>query len=68
MQYGPPLYGIFWGHLFCKYGGVGVVRVIFMNVQLQLQVVGADFWEVDLDSNFSVFGVQRFTEWPGPLH
>ena len=31
-------------------------------------VLGADFWEVDLDSNFSIFGVRRFTEWPGPLH
>ena len=30
--------------------------------------LGADFWEVDLDSNFSVLGVRRFTEWPGPLH
>ena len=28
----------------------------------------ADFWEVDLDSNFSIFRVRRFTEWPGPLH
>ena len=32
------------------------------------QIVGADFWEVDLDSNFSLFRVRRFTEWPGPLH
>ena len=23
MPYGPPLYGIFWGHIFCKYGGWG---------------------------------------------
>ena len=23
---------------------------------------------MDLDSNFSVFGVQRFSEWPGPLY
>ena len=23
---------------------------------------------MDLDSNFSIFGVRRFTEWPGPLH
>ena len=28
----------------------------------------ADFWEGDEDSNFSLFRVQRFTEWPGPLH
>ena len=27
-----------------------------------------DFWEGDEDSNFSVFRVQQFTEWPGPLH
>ena len=23
MPYGPPLYGIFWGHIFCEYGGGG---------------------------------------------
>ena len=23
MPYGPPLYGIFWGHIFCKYWGWG---------------------------------------------
>ena len=32
------------------------------------QVLRADFWEVDLDRNFSIFGVRRFTEWPRPLH
>ena len=37
------------------------------STRLQLSI-GADFWEVDLDSNFSIFGVRRFTEWPGPLH
>ena len=30
--------------------------------------IGADFWEVDLETNFSIFRVRRFTEWPGPLH
>ena len=30
-------------------------------------LVRADFWEGDEDSNFSVFRVRRFTEWPGPL-
>ena len=33
MPYGPPLDGIFWGHDFCKYGGVGpvgVVRIAFI--------------------------------------
>ena len=34
----------------------------------QLLYLGADFWEVDLDSIFSIFGVRRLTEWPGPLH
>ena len=28
----------------------------------------AGFREGDEDSNFSVFRVRRFTEWPGPLH
>ena len=27
-----------------------------------------DFWEGDEDSNFSVFRVRRFNEWPEPLH
>ena len=31
-------------------------------------VVGVDFREGDENSNFSVFRVRRFTEWPGPLH
>ena len=34
---------------------------------LQKGSVGADFWEVDLDSNFSIFGVNGldlFTELP----
>ena len=30
--------------------------------------VRADFREGDEDSNFSVFGVRQFIEWPGPLH
>ena len=29
MAYGPPLYGIFWGHIVCKYG-VGVVRIVII--------------------------------------
>ena len=28
----------------------------------------SDFRKGDEDSNFSVFRVRRFTEWPGPLH
>ena len=28
----------------------------------------ADFWEGDEDSNFSIFRVRRFSEWPEPLH
>ena len=28
MPYGPPLYGVFWGH-FLQIGGVGVVRIVF---------------------------------------
>ena len=31
-------------------------------------LIGADFQEGEEDSNFSVFRVQRFTEWPEPLH
>ena len=29
MPYGPPLYVIFLGHIFCKYGWLGVVRIVF---------------------------------------
>ena len=39
--------------------------------ELLLSMIGmvrADFREGDEDSNFSVFRVRRFTEWPGPLH
>ena len=32
------------------------------------RLIRADFREGDEDSNFSVFEVQRFTEWSGPLH
>ena len=31
-------------------------------------IVWADFWEGDEDSNFSIFRLRRFTEWPAPLH
>ena len=30
--------------------------------------IRADFREGDKDSNFSIFRVWQFTEWPGPLH
>ena len=36
--------------------------------QGQKKVLRADFREGDEDSNFSVFRVQRFSEWPEPLH
>ena len=39
-----------------------------LRAYVEVAKVGADFWEVDLDSNFSIFRVRRFTEWPGPLH
>ena len=35
---------------------------------MTIYFIGADFGEVDEDSNFSVFRVWRFTEWPGPFH
>ena len=34
----------------------------------KLRLIGTDFREGDEDSNFSVFRVRRFPEWPGPLH
>ena len=49
----------------------GFFLSLSLSVAILLSVarkVGADFWEEDEDSNFSVFRVQRFTEWPGPLH
>ena len=33
-----------------------------------LPSIRADFREGDEDSNFSLFRIRRFTEWPGPLH
>ena len=41
---------------------------ILLSWRFPRKKLGADFWEVDLDSNFSIFGVRRLTEWPGPLH
>ena len=32
------------------------------------EFIRADFRKGDEDSNFSIFRVRRFTEWPGPLH
>ena len=32
------------------------------------QCLGTHFREGDEDSNFSVFRVQRFSDWPEPLH
>ena len=46
--------------------GDRILRSCLQKVPATL--LGADFWEVGLDSNFSVFGIQRLTEWPGPLH
>ena len=43
-------------------------------INLVLKLLGfnsllrADFWEGDEESNFSIFRVRRFSEWPGPLH
>ena len=34
----------------------------------QRQLIRADFREGDEHSNFSVFRIRRFIEWPGPLH
>ena len=39
-----------------------------MFLEMHCHRVRADFWEGDEDSNFSVFRVRRFTEWPRPLH
>ena len=36
--------------------------------QNRLSIIRADFREGDEDSNFSVFRVRRFSEWPEPLH
>ena len=49
-----------------RWGGVKQGR--FVIWRFPLVCIGADSWEVDLDSSFSIFGVRRFTEWPGPLH
>ena len=38
MPYGPPLYGIFLGHIFLQIWGVGVVRIIFSFGALKLAI------------------------------
>ena len=40
----------------------------FMDMRIFLKIIRADFWDVDVDSNFSVFRDEQFTEWPGSLH
>ena len=41
----------------------------FHMLDLQkVRKLGDDFREGDEDSNFSIFGVRRFSEWPEPLH
>ena len=56
---GASLFHAFWHHYIANLKRVIPLTAIAQNL-------GADFWEVDLDSNFSIFGVRRFTEWPGP--
>ena len=36
--------------------------------QLILRELRTVFWEWDEDSNFCIFRVRQFIEWPGPLH
>ena len=37
--------------------------------QGKMEFIRADFFgEGDEDSNFLIFRIRRFTEWPGPLH
>ena len=44
-------------------------QVVFLGGgPLVFSEVRADFREGDEDSNFSVFRVRRFSEWPEPLH
>ena len=46
-----------------------VVAVLGFYVQaIQGRSTRADLREGDEDSNFSIFSVQWFTEWPRPLH
>ena len=40
----------------------------FMSTIRHARSIRADFREGDEDSNFSVFRVRRFSEWPEPLH
>ena len=40
MPYGPPLYGIFWGHIFCKYGGWGWSELFSSRVMLGARLNG----------------------------
>ena len=56
--------------IFCAYKS-SEVTVGFQILYPQpppLKILRADFREGDEDSNFSVFRVRRFSEWPEPLH
>ena len=48
--------------------GAVQIRVGLELAELFMYVIRADFREWDEDSNFSIFRVQRFSEWPEPLH
>ena len=45
-----------------------VSRFVAFQTKVARLCLGADFREGDEDSNFSIFRVRRFSEWPEPLH
>ena len=50
-------------------GAIGLVLSVQGHPAISATaIVRADFWEVGVDSNFSVFRDEQFTEWPGSLH
>ena len=55
-------------------GGIAPICLVFIGYRTGIAEIPlgsglrAGFWEGDEDSNFSVFGVRRFSEWPEPLH
>ena len=71
-HWGPSIHGV---HI--AFRGVVLCRFCWASLHLlqgtgnylpPLPGVRADFQEGDEDSNFSVFRVRRFSEWPAPLH
>ena len=67
MPYGPPLYDIFWGNIFCKYGGWGWSELFSITYIKSELIFGKGMRTATFqfsESGDSVNGLNLFTELP----